>query len=51
MSSPEETARYQKGIDKDLDQKFEQLQKKRLWQGFSFIDALTTEEINILVKL
>ena len=51
MSSPEETARYEKGINKDLDQRFEQLQKKRLWQGFSFIDALSTEEIDIFGKL
>ena len=51
MSSPDETARYHKGIDRDLDRRFEQLQKKRLWQGFSVVDALSTEEINILVKL
>ena len=51
MSSPEETAPYEKGINKDLDQRFEQLQKKRLWQGFSFIDALSAEEIDILGKL
>ena len=51
MSTPEETARYQKGIDKDLDQRFEQLQKKRLWQGFSFVDALSAEEIDIFGKL
>ena len=51
MSSSEETSLYQKGKDRDLDRRFEQLQKKQLWQGFSFIDALSTEEINILVKL
>ena len=51
MSTPKETARYQKGIDKDLDQRFEQLQKKRWWQGFSFVDALTVEEIDIFGKL
>ena len=51
MLSTEETARYQKGIDKNLDQRFETLQQKRLWQGFSFVDALSAEEIGILGKL
>ena len=51
MCCREETALYQKGIDKHLDQRFEQLQKKRLWQGQSFVDALSAEEILILRKL
>ena len=51
MSSPAKTARYQKGIDKELDQRFEQLQKKRFWQGFSNVDALSRDEIDIFGKL
>ena len=51
MSTPGEKTRYQKGVNKDLDLRFEKFLKKRLQQGLAAVDALTDEEIDLMAQL
>ena len=51
MSSSEKRVRYQKGVNLELDKKFQEYKKKRLFQGYSYIYALSQKEIDLLIKL
>ena len=51
MSSSEKRVRYQKGVNLELDKKFQEYKKKRLFQGYSYIHALSQKEIDLLIKL
>ena len=51
MSSSEKRVRYQKGVNLELDEKFQEYKKKRLFQGNSYIYALSQKEIDLMIKL
>ena len=40
-----------KGDNKELDRKYEQYKKMRLWWGSSYCVALSNEDIDIMAKL
>ena len=51
MSSSEKRVRYQKGVNLELDEKFQEYKKKRLFQGYSYMYALSQKEVDLMIKL
>ena len=52
MSSSEKRVRYQKGVNLELDKKFQEYKKKRLFQGYSiYIYALSQKEVDLMIKV
>ena len=51
MNALDPKARYQKGMDQELDNRFEGYKKMRIFAGNAFSRALSNGEVDILIKL
>ena len=51
MSGSDETVLYKKGLNKELDKKMRIYKKISVWSGPAISEALTDEEIKIIVTL
>ena len=51
MNSLDPKARYQKGVNQGLDNRFEGYQKMRIFSGNAYSRALSSEEVDVLIKI
>ena len=51
MNALDPKAHYQKGMDQELDNRFEGYKKMRIFAGNAFSKALSNGEVDILIKL
>ena len=51
MNSLDPKARYQKGVNQELDNRFEGYQKMRIFSGNAYSRALSSEEVDVLIKI
>ena len=51
MSRPNEKVLYKRGENQELDKRYEEVKKMRVWSGTACSEALNDDELNMMLKL